>query len=241
MSLLYKNKALYSQNDKKIMKSNSTSRYKLNKFNKKTSKKKLPPINFKQAKDNEDITSKIKKASLSKSISYLYKSLFPDEKNSVEHFFENYSYTKFLKKPDWRYTFLPINDSNKVKQNLMMKNKVMKYYNKMKSPSKLKKEVKRKPRMVEIIEDNCTYKNRVLYHPFEEDFSILNIKKKLGIGNARYNNQGEEGNNIGDGDNEDEIDNNQKKNKFNINNLYKENIMCCISNNINLHNIYNQK
>ena len=240
MSLLYKNKSLYSQNDKKILKSNSTGRYKLNKFNKKTSKKTLPPINIKQAKD-EDITSKIKKASLSKSISYLYKSLFPDEKNSVEHFFENYSYTKFLKRPDWRYTFLPINDSNKVKQNLMMKNKVMKYYNKMKSPSKLKKEVKRKPRMVEIIEDNDSYKNRVLYHPFEDDFSILNIKKKLGIENAHYNNKGEEGNNIGEGDNEDEIDNIQKKNKFNINNLYKENIMYCISNNINLNNLYNQK
>ncbi len=243
MSILYKDKAINSPNNKKLIKSKSTGRYKLNTFNKKTSRKKLPPISFNQTNYNEDITTKIKKASISKSISYLYKSLFPDEKNSVEHFFENYSYTKFLKKPNWRYTFLPINEENKIKQNLMTKNKIMKYYNKMKSPSKLKKDVKRKPRMVEIIEDNCTYKNRVLYHPFEDDYSISNIKRKLGIGNTANQNEVREGNiinnnnNMGDYEDDTNNNNNQRRNKFNINNLYKENIMCCISHNINLPHI----
>ena len=177
----------------------------------------LPPIN-----QNEDITTKIKKSSLKKSISYLYKSLFPDEKNSMEHFLNNFSYDKFLKKPIWKYTFYSFKDEDKIKKDLMMKNISMRYYNKMKKPCLIKKEFKKKPRMVQIIEDNCTYQNR-LYESPSEGFNFSNIKNKSIIDINK---------------NEDENDNNDKgeENEFNIfknkMNMYKS------RNKIHFSNIY---
>ena len=146
-----------------------------NRFNlkKKFIKKVLPPIN-----KNNDIASKIKKSSLKKSISYLYKSLFPDEKNSMEDFLHNFSSDKYLNRPNWKYTFSPFKDEEKIRQDLMSKNTIMKLYNKMKKPSLIKKEFKKKPRMVQIIEDNYIYKNRLYNNPFDDELGLSNIKNK---------------------------------------------------------------
>ena len=253
MSIEYKNKnkKINQSNNKTVINDKSINRYKLKK-NYSENIKILPPINQNNNNDNNDnnnidIVSKVKKSSLSRSISYLYQSLFPDEKHSMEHFLNNYSYNKFLKKPNWKYTFSRYKDEEKIKKNLMKKNTIMMQYNKMKSPCKLKKEFKRKPRIVEIIEDNYIYKNRILNNPFEDHFSISTIKNKIEASkneNERYPNEREEneeedeGEFINDNKNiyiiEERPNVIKSRNKINFNNIYRENISCFVKNKINL-------
>ena len=148
---------------------------------------KLPFIN--QNNNDNNLITKIKKSSLSKSISFLYKTLFPDQKQTLDEFLDNYSYDKFLKKPHWKYTFYPLKEEAKIKQYIMVNNKEMKFYNNIKKPCKIKVEYKRKPRMVEIIEDNYIYKHRDNKdNPFAINFNFLNKNKsaiKLGENKAK--------------------------------------------------------
>ena len=215
----YKNKNLIS--NKTSYKHNL--RYKLKYY---SPQKDLPPIN-----QNNDIMSKIKKSTLKKSVSYLYKSLFPDEKKSMEDFLNNFSYDKYLEKPNWKYTYSPFKDEEKIKQDLMMKNTVMKYYNKMKKPSKIKKEIKKKPRMVQIIEDNCEYKNR-LYDFWEDNFCLSNrnknSNKKEDYNENNENNKGDIYNNING------FNTNRSRNKMNFSKIYRGNLSPFIRNKIYL-------
>jgi hypothetical protein len=138
--------------------------------------KELPPIN-----DNSKISSKIKKSSLTKSINYLFKSLFPEEKCSMDDLLENYS-NQFFKKPVWKYTYSPNKGKDKIRRNLMRKNITMKYYNLMRKPTKLKKIKIYKPRMVQIIEDNNLYKSSLYNKPdelYDENSFLNSIKNKL--------------------------------------------------------------
>ena len=198
---------------------------KRNKLKKNRSKMQLPPIN-----QNIDIATKIKKATLKKSISYLYKSLFPDEKNSMDEFLNNFSYDKFLHKPDWKYTFSPFKDEEIIKKDLMTKNSIMKFYNKMKKPSKIKKEFKRKPRMVQIIEDNYSYKNRQYENLLDDNFSLRDIKNKLKLELNINGKENEEDSDEEEGEKSDYnlIGNtfyaNKSRNRINFNNIYRGNI-----------------
>ena len=194
------------------------------KFNlkKKFMKKILPPIN-----KNSDLATKIKKSSLKKSISYLYKSLFPDEKNSMENFLNNFSSDKFLKRPNWKYTFSPFKDEEKIRQDLMSKNTIMKLYNKMKKPSLIKKEYKKKPRMVQIIEDNYIFKNRLYENPFDDEFGLSN-KKNKSIKINKDENEEEEEENDNDTEKSDIYANydemNKSTNRIHFSNIYRGNI-----------------
>ena len=144
--------------------------------------KELPPINENSKNSKKGIiSSKIKKSSLTKSINYLYKSLFPEEKSSMDELMENYS-NQFFKKPVWKYTYSPNKGKDKIRRNLMRKNITMKYYNLMRKPTKLKKIKMFKPRMVQIIEDNNLYRSSLYNRPNElyDENSFLNgIKSKL--------------------------------------------------------------
>jgi hypothetical protein len=139
------------------------------KYNSYSPQIKLPIINQKN-----NIVTKIKNASMKKSLSYLYKILFPEQKKTMEEFLNNFSYDKFLNRPDWKYTFYPFKDEDKIKKFLMYNNNIMRYYNNMKKPSKLKKEYTRKPRMMQIIEENYIYKNQDFISPCDEDKIFLN-------------------------------------------------------------------
>ena len=193
------------------------------KFNlkKKFMKKILPPIN-----KNSDLATKIKKSSLKKSISYLYKSLFPDEKNSMENFLNNFSSDKFLKRPNWKYTFSPFKDEEKIRQDLMSKNTIMKLYNKMKKPNLIKKEYRKKPRMVQIIEDNYIFKNRLYENPFDDEFGLSNSKNKSIKINKDENEEEEENDNDTEKSdiyaNYDEM--NKSTNRIHFSNIYRGNI-----------------
>jgi hypothetical protein len=183
------------------------------------SQNELPPIN-----QNSDVASKIKKSSLKKSISYLYKSLFPDEKNSMEEFLNNFSYNKHLNKPNWKYTFSPLKEEEKIKIDLMSRNKIMNHYNKMKKPCFIKKEFKRKPRMIQIIEDNNLYKNRLYDYPLDNEFNLTNRKRSIELEFKNVNQEADEYEE--EFDNEDLNDNyyfsqNNNKNKIHFSNIYR--------------------
>lgn len=187
------------------------------------SKRELPPIN-----QNIDIATKIKKSTLKKSISYLYKSLFPDEKHSLDDFLNNFSYNKFMHKPDWKYTFSRFKDEEIIKNDLMTKNTVMKFYNKMKKPSKIKNEFKKKPRMVQIIEDNYSYRNRLYDKPLDDNYSLTTRKNKLNKLELIINN-----------DKENEKDSDYDEENYNYNNLIVNNFNVNKSRNkINFNKIY---
>lgn len=183
------------------------------------SQNELPPIN-----QNSDVVSKIKKSSLKKSISYLYKSLFPDEKNSMEEFLNNFSYNKHLNRPNWKYTFSPLKEEEKIKIDLMSRNKIMNHYNKMKKPCFIKKEFKRKPRMIQIIEDNNLYKNRLYDYPLDNEFNLTNRKRPIELEFKNVNQEADEYEE--EFDNEDLNDNyyfsqNNNKNKIHFSNIYR--------------------
>ena len=170
--------------------------------------KELPPIN-----ENSKISSKIKKSSLTKSINYLYKSLFPEEKSSLDDLMENYS-NQYFKKPVWKYTYSPNKDKDKIRHNLMRKNITMKYYSLMRKPTKLKKIKIFKPRMVQIIEDNNLYKSSLYNKPDElyDENSFLNaIKSKLFNGKDKSFKFIVNNDNDNDNETEDYINNEEKK------------------------------
>ena len=201
---------------KKISSKNLKKKYTLKRNH---SQNELPPIN-----QNSDVASKIKKSSLKKSISYLYKSLFPDEKNSMEEFLNNFSYNKHLNKPNWKYTFSPLKEEEKIKIDLMSRNKIMNHYNKMKKPCFIKKEFKRKPRMIQIIEDNNLYKNRLYDYPLDNEFNLTNRKRSIELEFKNVNQEADEYEE--EFDNEDLNDNyyfsqNNNKNKIHFSNIYR--------------------
>ena len=220
-----------SENNRYLIANKSSPNKTKNKYNLKkyNVKKELPPIN-----QNIDMATKIKKSSLKKSISYLYKSLFPDEKNSMEDFLNNFSYDKFLKRPHWKYTFYSFKDTDRIKKDLMMKNKPMKYYNKMKKPCFIKKEFKKKPRMVQIIEDNCSYKNR-LYDSPSDYFLFSNIKNKSKIDINKDEDENDE-NYEGEENNlnifKNNMDINKTRNKVHFSNIYRGDIYPFMKNKI---------
>ena len=159
--------------NKKLISNKTSNRYEFKYY---SPRKELPPIN----KDNK-ISSRIKKSSLTKSINNLFKSLFPEEKSSMDEFMENYS-NQYFKKPVWKYTYSPNKDKDKIRRNLMRKNITMKYYNLMRKPAKLKRIKIYKPRMVQIVEDNNLYKSSLYNKPeelYDENSFINDIKSKL--------------------------------------------------------------
>lgn len=220
-----KNKVKNSLDKNKQLISNKTvNRYEFKYY---SPQKELPPIN-----ENSKVSSKIKKSSLTKSINYLYKSLFPEEKGSMDDLMENFS-NQFLKKPVWKYTYSPNKDKDKIKRDLMRKNISMKYYNLMRKPTKLKKIKIIKPRMVQIIEDNNLYRSSLYNKPEElyDENSFLN-----GIKSQLFNGSDSTYNFLENNDNEvEEYFNNEKKSEHilynkqifdmkNKNNIQRENI-----------------
>ena len=174
-----------SEGKKRLIPNLSQNKYKIKYYS-----SDLPPIN-----QNDNIIKKIKKSSLSKSISFLYRSLFPDEKNTMQEFLDNYSYEKFFNRPNWKYTFYRYKIEDQIKYYAMLQNHEMKLYNKMKKPSLIKKEFKKKPRMVQIIEDNYIYKNRLYNNPFDDELGLSNIKNKSIKINKNENEEEEENEN----------------------------------------------
>ena len=129
---IYKNHSTINNNSSLSNKNYSTNfstKYK-NKSNSYSPLNNLPSIY-----QNSNIVTKIKNASLKKSISYLYKLLFPEQKKSMDEFLNNFSYNKFLNRP--------YKDEDKIKQYLMFNNDIMRSYNNMKIPTKLKKQHKK--------------------------------------------------------------------------------------------------
>ena len=200
-------------NNKKLISNKAFNRYDFKYY---SPQKDLPPI-----KENPKISSKIKKSSLTKSINYLFKSLFPEEKSSMDDIMENYS-NQYFKKPVWKYTYSPNKSKDKIRYNLMRKNITMKYYNLMRKPTKLKKIKIYKPRMVQIIEDNNLYKSSLYNKPDElyDGNSFLNgIKSKLFNGNDNsfkfmVNNDNET----------EDYYNNEEKNEHNLHNRQIEDV-----------------
>ena len=193
-----------------------------NRYNIKYYSSDLPAIN-----PNDNIISKIKKYSLSKSISFLYKSLFPDEKNTMEGFLNNYSYEKFFNRPKWKYTFYRNKIEDNLKNKAMLQNYEMKLYNKMKKPCKLKKEFKKKPRMVQIIEDNILYRNRITSNPWDENYLFLNRNNSVNLFDNNKVNKEEFKENEKNYpkiiiENKSYFD--KSRNKMNLNKIYKENL-----------------
>ena len=210
----------YSVSNKNSLKKDKKKfKYNLKRIKRNHSQNELPPIN-----QNSDVASKIKKSSLKRSISYLYKSLFPDEKNSMENFLNNFSYNKHLKKPNWKYTFYRFKEEEKIRNELMTRNKIMNHYNKMKKPCFIKKEFKKKPRMVQIIEDNYSYKNRYNENPLNEEFNLTNRKKPIKL---ELNNTNQESDDYEELENEDSNDNdyyfslNNSKKKIHFSSIYR--------------------
>ena len=144
----------------------------------------------------------------------------------MEDFLNNFSYDKYLKKPNWKYTFSPFKDEEKIKYDLMSKNTIMKFYNKMKKPTTIKKEFKKKPRMVQIIEDNISYKNRLYDNPLKDD-NYFAKKKNQSIKFGENKSQIIEDINYEDKNNDlngNFLDMNHNKNRIHFGNIYKGDI-----------------
>ena len=217
-----------SEGKKRLIPNLSQNKYKIKYYS-----SDLPPIN-----QNDNIIKKIKKSSLSKSITFLYQSLFPDEKNTMQEFLDNYSYEKFFNRPIWKYTFYRYKIEDQIKYYAMLKNNEMKLYNKMKKPCKLKKEFKRKPRMVQIIEDNTLYKNRIKNNPWDENYIFLNKNNSVNIISKSKENK-EEYNDYNENNYSKNIFENinreyKNRNRINLNNIYKDNISSLKKNKMHL-------
>ena len=115
----------------------------------------LPPIN-----QSKDIFSTIKGSSITGSINFLYHSLFPDEKNTLERFLYNYS-NKYNVKPKWKFSTTKPRNDDKIRNELMKRNRTMRSFEYLRKPTKMKKIKIIKPKMVQIIEDNFEYKYRI--------------------------------------------------------------------------------
>ncbi len=59
----------------------------------------------------------------------------------------------------------------------MKKNRTMRSYEYLRKPTKLKIFKNRKPNMVQIIEDNNTFKYRFILNPWEEEYYSYKMKK----------------------------------------------------------------
>ena len=120
----------------------------------------LPKIkNKSQINQTKNKLPKVYNSPLSSSINILYKSLFPDEKNSLDNFLENFP-NKFIKKPKWEFSTYKTRGDDIIRKELMKKNRTLRSYEYLRQPTKLKKIKIKKPNMVRIIEDNFCYKYR---------------------------------------------------------------------------------
>ena len=117
-----------------------------------------------------------KKSSLSSSVNILYKSLYPEEKNTLENFLLKYS-GLYLKRPNWKFSLKKSRNDDIIRHELMKKNRTMRSYEYLRKPTKLKIFKNRKPNMVQIIEDNNTFKYRFILNPWEEEYYSYKMKK----------------------------------------------------------------
>ena len=158
------NKKIFSSEENQI-------HYKINDNSKNN---KLPPIN-----KPKNISTKIKKSSLAGSINILYKSLFPDEKHTLDNFLDNYE-KKYFKQPKWKFTITKTRSDDKIRKELMKKNRTMRSYEYLRKPTKLKQNILIKPKMVRIVEDNFSYKYRYFINPWEEEYNLYRKSKNKG-------------------------------------------------------------
>ena len=133
------------------------------KYNSKNNKPKFPKLISKS-------NNSTKKSTLRGSINVLYKSLFPEEKTNLDSFLEKYL-DKTLKRPLWKYSLKTERTDDIIRKELMKKNRMMKSYEYLRQPAKLKLFEKRKPNMVKIIEDNYSYKYKFILYPWEEEYN----------------------------------------------------------------------
>ena len=81
----------------------------------------LPKIkNKSQINQTKNKLPKVYNSPLSSSINILYKSLFPDEKNSLDNFLENFP-NKFIKKPKWEFSTSKTRGDDIIRKELMKK------------------------------------------------------------------------------------------------------------------------
>ena len=139
------------------------------KYNSRNNKTKFPKLISKS-------NNATKKSSLKGSINVLYKSLFPEEKTNLDSFIEKYL-DKSLKRPLWKYSLKTERHDDIIRKELMKKNRMMKSYEYLRQPTKLKLFENRKPNMVKIIEDNYSYKYKFILYPWEEEYNSY-IKNK---------------------------------------------------------------
>ena len=138
---------------------------------------KLPPIN-----NPTSPKKKKKKYMLADSINLIYKTLFPDERNDLDKFLKNFS-NKNKKKPKWNYSTRKTRNDDKIRKELMTKNKTMRSYEYLRQPTKLQKIIIKKPKMIKIIEDNFCYKYRYFLNPWEEEYKSYIKNKNSSIKN----------------------------------------------------------
>ena len=119
-----------------------------------------------------------KKSSLSSSVNILYKSLYPQEKTNLDKFLINYL-DKNNKKPIWKYSLTKTRNDDIIRKEIMKKNKTMKSYEYLRLPTKLKIFEIRKPNMVQIIEDNYSFKYKFILHPWEDEYNTYKRNKKI--------------------------------------------------------------
>ena len=137
------------------------------------SKKNLfPPI-----KRSNDIYSKIKRSTLSGSINILYKSLFPDERNTLDAFLNSY-HNKYIVQPKWKFTNNKTRNDDKIREEFMKTHRTMRSYEFMRKPTKLKKIKITKPKMVQIVENNFSYKYRYFLNPWEEEYNLYRENRR---------------------------------------------------------------
>ena len=137
----------------------------------------LPKIkNKSQINQTKNKLPKVYNSPLSSSINILYKSLFPDEKNSLDNFLENFP-NKFIKKPKWEFSTSKTRGDDIIRKELMKKNRTLRSYEYLRQPTKLKKIKIKKPNMVRIIEDNFCYKYRYFLNPWQEEYNLYKRNK----------------------------------------------------------------
>ena len=96
-------------------------------------------------------------------------------------------YNKLIKKPKWNYSLKKTRNDDKIRKELISKNRTMRSFEYLRKPSKLIKRVNKKPNMVQIVENNFSYKYRFFLNPWEEEYNLFLMKRykqekdKLGI------------------------------------------------------------
>ena len=141
---------------------------------------------FPHIKKSTSLYTRLKNTTLSGSINILYKAFFPGEKNSVDNFLDNL-YNKKIRKPKWNYSIKKTRNDDKIRNDLIKKNRVMRSYEYLRKPTILIKRPIKKPNMVQIVENNFSYKYRFFLNPWEEEYNLFLMKRykqekdKLGI------------------------------------------------------------